>query len=74
MINQKQLDDWVTWQYPKKVADGLCGAVHPPSPNFGWFPAVIYRDKNELLVYGNVPETFDSPESAAEFCLANGRL
>ncbi len=73
MISQKRLVNWVVWQYPKKVADGLCGAVHPPSASFGWLPAIIYLDKKEVQVHGHVPEPFDSPESAAKHCLANGR-
>jgi len=72
-ISQKLLRNWVVWQYPKKVADGLCGAVHPPLASFGWLPAIIYLDKNEVQVHGHLPEPFDSPKLAAEYCLANGR-
>ena len=72
-VNQKQLTNWVVWQYPKKIAGGYCGAVHPPTAASGWLPAVIYRNKKEVQVHGHVTEPFDSPESAADYCLANGR-
>lgn len=73
MISHKQLRSWVVWQYPKKVAGGYCGAVHPPTAHFGWLPAVIYRNKKEVQIYGHLPEPFDSPESAADYCMVNGR-
>ncbi|MCP4417358.1 MAG: hypothetical protein GY805_12105 [Chloroflexi bacterium] len=73
IVNQKRLHNWVVWQYPKKIAAGMCGAVHPPSENFGWLPAVIYPDKKEVQIHGHVTESFATPKLAAEYCLANGR-
>ncbi len=66
-VNLRLLHEWVVWQFPKKTANGFCGAVHPPLEQHGWFPAVIRPERNEAQVYGHVPEAFASPELAAEY-------
>lgn len=68
-FNMKLLQNWVIWQFPKKCAKakGYCGAVHPPLEKHGWFPAIISPDKNEAEVHGHLPETFATPELAAEY-------
>ncbi|MAT99969.1 MAG: hypothetical protein CL608_22745 [Anaerolineaceae bacterium] len=70
-LNLKLLQEWVVWQFPKKIANGFCGAVHPPLKEHGWFPAIIRPEKNEAQVHGHVAETFASPELAAEYVAAN---
>jgi hypothetical protein len=70
-LNLKLLKEWVVWQFPKKFANGFCGAVHPPLEDHGWFPAVIRPEKNEVQVHGHVPETFATPEQAAEHVATN---
>ncbi|WP_420630984.1 hypothetical protein [Candidatus Leptofilum sp.] len=66
------LHEWVVWQFPKKhpTATGFCGAVHPPLEKYGWFPAIVQPDKNEVHIYGHIPEPFESPEQAADFFVA----
>lgn len=71
-LNLKLLQEWVIWQFPKKMANGFCGAVHPPMAKYGWFPAIIHPEKNEAQIYGHIPETFDTPELAADYFAANG--
>lgn len=72
-LNMKQLQDWVIWQFPKPYDKGYCGAVHPPLEKYGWLPAIVQPEKNEIYIHGNVPETFESPELAAEYLSANGK-
>lgn len=71
-LNLKLLHDWVVWQFPKQTANGFYGAVHPPLQEHGWFPAIIHLGKNEVQVYGQVVETFATPEMAAEYFATNG--
>ena len=72
VLNLKLLNDWVIWQFPKKTGSGFCGAVHPPHERYGWLPAVIHPEKNEAKIYGQLTETFETPELAADYCMANG--
>ena len=46
-----ELYTWVIWQFPRKQKSGLCGAVHPPIPEFGWLPAIIHPKKQQLTVH-----------------------
>ena len=71
-FNLKLLQDWVVWQFPKQTANGFCGAVHPPLKEHGWLPAIIHPEQNEAQIYGQVSETFATPELAAEFFTGNG--
>lgn len=71
MINLKLLQAWVVWQFPKKTINGFFGAVHPPLADHGWFPAIIRPEKNEAQVHGHVPETFETPERAADYFVTN---
>lgn len=72
-LKLKQLHNWVVWQFPKQVAQGFCGAVHPPLEKHGWLPAVIYPEKREAHIHSHLSDQFITPESAAEHCLLNGR-
>jgi hypothetical protein len=58
---------WVIWQFPRQQKSGLCGAVHPPIPDYGWLPAIIYPQKKELAIYAHLDETFATPEEAADY-------
>ncbi len=66
-VSAETLFQWVIWQYPKKLDKKLIGAVRPPIPQFGWFPALIDPIKKSVMVYAHVAEPLDSPESAAAF-------
>jgi hypothetical protein len=58
---------WVIWQYPRQAGKGLCGAVRPPVPEQGWFPAVIRLKEQVVQVHGHLDKKFDSPNEAAEW-------
>lgn len=62
-VAMDQLFDWVIWQYPRRKAQGYCGAVRPPSG--GWYPAIVANDHQKVLIYGHVSELFASPEAAS---------
>jgi hypothetical protein len=61
-----RLFTWVVWQFPRARPGGFSGAVHPPEPGHGWYPAIIDRDAGQVRVYGHVKERFPSPEAAAK--------
>ena len=69
-LSFSELYTWVIWQFPRKQKNGLCGAVHPPVPKFGWLPAIIHPKKQQLSVHAHVPEPFATPEAAADFLQA----
>jgi hypothetical protein len=58
---------WVIWQFPRKQKNGLCGAVHPPIPAYGWLPAIIYPQEKQLSIYAHLDQTFVTPEEAADY-------
>lgn len=66
------LHTWVIWQYPRQIGKGLCGAVRPPVPEHGWFPAVIRLKEKAVLVHGHLEQKFDSPNEAADWVAASG--
>ena len=66
-LSFEDLHTWTIWQYPRKVPGGLCGAVHPPIPEHGWFPAVINVKEKKVQVHGNLDQPFPTPEEAAKF-------
>jgi hypothetical protein len=72
-LNLKLLQEWVVWQFPKKTANGFCGAVHPSLEGHGWLPAIIRPEKSEAQVHGHVPETFATPELAADYFVTNNK-
>lgn len=63
----KELFAWVIWQFPRPKKAGLCGAVRPPIPDHGWFPAVIKPKEKRVLVHAHIEEPFPSPEAAVEY-------
>jgi hypothetical protein len=63
----KALFTWVIWQYPRKRAGGLLGAVRPPTAEHGWFPAIIHNKTETVMVHGQVERPFDTPEAAIDY-------
>jgi hypothetical protein len=63
----EELFTWVIWQFPRQQNGGLVGAVHPPTPQYGWIPAVIFAGKKHIEIYAHLNEQFPTPESAAEY-------
>ena len=62
----KQLYQWVIWQFPHPVENGLTGAVHPPEPDTNWVPAVIFPKQKRVRVYAHLDSSHATPEEAAE--------
>jgi hypothetical protein len=62
-----RLHSWVIWQFPRTRAGGFSGAVHPPIPGHGWYPAVVDAEAGHVLIYGHVRSRFPSPEAAAKY-------
>jgi hypothetical protein len=62
----ERLYSWVIWQFPRARAGGFSGAVHPPDPDYGWYPAIVNVESGHVLVYGHVEEGYPTPESAAK--------
>ena len=46
----KELNDWVIWQIPHPVGNGLCGAVKSSMPEHLWIPAIIDVKKEKVQV------------------------
>lgn len=63
----EDLYTWTIWQFPRKVPGGVCGAVHPPTPEHGWIPAVINIKEKKVQVYANLDQIFTTPEEAANY-------
>jgi hypothetical protein len=66
-ISFQELYTWVIWQFPRKKADGLCGAVRPPIANHDWFPAIIYAEEERVQIFAHLDKLFSTPEEAADF-------
>ena len=62
----EQLYQWVIWQFPHPVQDGLSGAVRPPEPDTGWVPALIFPKQKRVRVYAHLDSFHATPEEAAE--------
>jgi hypothetical protein len=62
-----ELNSWVIWQFPRQVDKGLCGAVCPPDPEEGWYPAVIHLKEKVVQVHGHLDNKFKSPNDAADW-------
>ena len=61
------LQEWVIWQFPRLKRGWLCGAVHPPLAECGWFPASIQPNQQRLLIHAHRVDPFVTPEEAAEW-------
>jgi len=66
-LTYKQLFKWVIWQFPRPQKKGFCGAVHPPTTEDAWIPAIIEVNKERVQVYAHIGKNFQTPETAAEF-------
>jgi hypothetical protein len=64
-LSLEDLYTWVVWQFPRPRRSGLCGAVRPPIPNHGWFPALISRRDQGVSVFAHVEQEFATPDQAA---------
>lgn len=65
-VPMSRLYTWVIWQFPRAREDGFSGAVHPPEPGHGWYPAIVKAASGLVLIYGHVKERYPSPEAAAK--------
>ncbi len=63
----QQLHDWVIWQIPRVVEDGLCGAVKTAVPDTHWYPAIIHVNKKKVQVYAHIDKQFATPEAASSY-------
>lgn len=66
VLSLEDLYHWVIWQFPRLKESALCAAVHPPLPDFGWIPALIDTNEDEITVFAHLEERYDSPEAAAD--------
>ena len=66
-LRRKDLYSWVVWQYPRKIGQGLCGAVSPPLAKHGWYPAEIKNKGQLILVHGQIRKPFKTPSAAADW-------
>lgn len=64
-----QLYDWVIWQFPTQIENGLSGAVRPPIADATWYPALIQPKEKCVSVYAHVNTPFNSPEEASNWFL-----
>jgi phosphoglycolate phosphatase-like HAD superfamily hydrolase len=67
LLTFEQLRTWVIWQYPRRRAGGLCGAVHPPLAQFAWLPAIVRPKERQVEVHAHVGREFDTPRAAADW-------
>jgi hypothetical protein len=63
------LATWVIWQFPRKKGGGLCGAVRPPIPQHGWYPAIILPKEKRVQVLAHLHATYPTPEEAGDITL-----
>ena len=66
-LKVSDLYTWIIWQYPRKLKQGLCGAVKPPLAGQGWYPAEIIQARKTILVHGEVIKPFETPSEAADW-------
>lgn len=66
-VPMTRLYTWVIWQFPRMRDGGYSGAVHPPEPGHGWYPALINADSGLVHIFGHVKERYPTPEAAAKF-------
>lgn len=72
-LSISDLYTWVVWQFPRKIGQGLCGAVKPPLAKHGWYPAEIKKKGQLILVHGHVSRPFKSAAAAADWLKANDK-
>lgn len=63
----EKLQRWIIWQFPRQKGDGLCAAVHPPTAEYGWLPAVVALDKTAVWIHAHAAGPFPTPEAAADW-------
>lgn len=67
MVPMARLFAWVVWQFPRAREGGFSGAVHPPEPGHGWYPALVNAEDGQVIIFGHVKERFPTPEAAAKY-------
>jgi hypothetical protein len=66
VVTTEQLQAWVIWQFPRQRSGGYSGAVHPPQPEHGWYPAIVDTSGGQVLVFAHLKQRFPTPEAAAK--------
>ncbi len=66
IVPMGRLFAWVIWQFPRMRDGGFSGAVHPPEPGHGWYPALINAEAGQVTIFGHVKEPYPNPEAAAK--------
>lgn len=61
------LHHWVIWQFPRPHQGGMMGAVHPPLPDYRWYPAIIKSDSEAVIIHAHAKEEYMSPETAVMY-------
>ena len=61
------LHRWVIWQFPRPHQDGMIGAVHPPTSEHPWYPAIVKAKSEEVLIHAHVEAGYESPETAVSY-------
>jgi hypothetical protein len=64
-ISLKDLQEWVIWQFPRRMGKVHYAAVKPSVPDHGWFPAVVDAGRKRVTIYANAGQPVDSPEAAS---------
>lgn len=68
-VQPAQLYCWTQFFLGDQSADGRRGAVKPPNPDHGWFPATIGQDS----VVVATTKSFATPKKAIDWLLAQER-
>jgi len=66
ILSFDQLYSWVIWQFSQHIEGGLSGAVRPPIPDTGWYPALIEPKEKRVQIYGHLDTSYSTPEEAAK--------
>jgi len=66
VLTFREIFTWIIWQFPRRKAGGLLGAVRAPESDRGWMPAILHAKERRAVVHAHLPEVFDSPEAAVE--------
>jgi len=61
----EEVSHCVLWQFPIDLGNGLVAAIKGLAGKSDWLPTIVYRSSDHLKVFGDLHETFASPEAAA---------
>lgn len=65
-VTIKALFRWVIWQFPQSKNGRVLGAVHPPTDQAGWYPALLDLTKKQISIFGHLP-LFEAPEDVCAY-------